>query len=559
MSMEGGFDIEHDGKESQREWVKDGSVDLKGSPVSYSATGRWNAAFFIMGVEMGERLAYFTIAASLFTYLTNVMYQGVAASAETVNIWSGVTSILPLVGGFLSDAYVGRYYMIIISSLVYLSGLALLIVSVSISSLSPHSPPNMQNHATGTQIAVLFTALYMISCGSGGMKPSLLSLAADQFDYQHPDESKQKISFFNWYFFFMALAILMSNTVIVYVQGNVSWGAGFGIVASVSFIAVIIFLFGTRKYRHRIPAGSPITRIAQVLVAAFRNRNLRVRVEPNNPNRNDFRCLDKAAIGEEEHCNKDPWKACTGRQVEEVKQVARMLPMWLTVIIYSVTLAQGGTFFVKQSSTMDRSLGPHFSIPPASTLAIVIIATLIAVSAYDRLLVPIAARITGMERGISILQRIGAGLVFLILAMVIAALVEAKRLKIAQAHGLMDKPQAVVSMSVFWLALPNVVLGIADAFALVGLQEFFYSQVPDSMRSLGVASNLTANGIGSFVSSLVIHIVNSVTGKMGHRWLLDNLNTSRLDKFYWLLVALNALNLLAFIFTARRYRYKSLT
>ncbi|GLJ23121.1 hypothetical protein SUGI_0436340 [Cryptomeria japonica] len=109
-----------------------------------------------------------------------------------------------------------------------------------------------------------------------------------------------------------------------------------------------------------------------------------------------------------------------------------------------------------------------------------------------------------MERGITILQRIGAGLVFGIVGMIIAAM------------------------------------------------EFFYSQVPDGMRSLRVASNMTATGIGSFVSSFVINIVNSVSGKMGQRWLLDNLNTSRLDKFYWLPVALNALNLLAFIFIARR-------
>ncbi|GLJ23117.1 hypothetical protein SUGI_0436300 [Cryptomeria japonica] len=514
MSMEAGLAIELDEKERQMELVKDGSVDLKGNPLSYAPTGRWNATFFIMGVEMGGTLTNFTIAASLFTYLTDVMHQGVATSAETVNTWAGVASIFPLVGGFLSDAYVGRYYMIITSSLVYFSGLALLIASVSIYSLRP----NMQNHATGTQIAFLFTALYMISCGSGGMKPSLQSFAADQFDYQHPDESKQKISFFNWYYFFMGLAILMSNTVIVYVQGNVSWGAGFGIVAAVSLISILIFLCGTPKYRHRAPAGSPITRIAQVLVAAFRNRNLQVRVESNEFSHNDFKCLDKAAIGQEEHGSKDPWKACTERQVEEVKQVARMVPVWFTIIIYSITLAQGGTFFVKQSSTMDRSLGPHFNIPPASTLAIIIISTLIAVSAYDRLLVPIAATISGMERGISILQRIGVGLVFGIVGMIIAAMVEAKRLKIAQAHDLMDKPQAVVSMSVFWLTLPNVVLGIADAFALVGLQEFFYSQVPDSMRSLGVASNLIAGGIGSFVSDSAVSLFTLLIVLPG-RWV----------------------------------------
>ncbi|XP_057814976.2 protein NRT1/ PTR FAMILY 5.4 isoform X2 [Cryptomeria japonica] len=503
---------------------------------------------------MGERLTYFTIAASLFTYLTDVMHQGVSTSAENVNIWSGVTTIVPLIGGFLSDAYVGRYKMIIISSLVYLPGLAFLIVSVSLSSLRP--PTNTNNHATGTQMAVLYASLYMISFGSGAMKPSLQSFAADQFDYQHPKESKQQISFFNWYYFCLMFAILMTNTVIVYVQGNVSWGAGFGIVASASLISILIFLCGTPKYRHRVPVGSPITRIAQVLVAAFRNRHLQVKL--GHSHTGDFKCLEKAAIGEElEHGRNNPWKTCTGEQVEEVKQLARMVPVWLTVIIYSTILQQGGTFFVKQSSTMDRSLGPHFHIPPASTLAVVIISTMITVGAYDRMLVPIAARITGMKRGITILQRIGVGFVFSIVATITAALVEARRLKIAQDHGLMHKPQAVVPMSAFWLSVPNVGMGIADAFALVGLQEFFYGQVPDTMRSLGLACLLTAIGIGSFVSSLIIHIVNGVTGKMGHKWLKDNLNTSRLDNFYWLLVALNSLNLLAFVFIARRYKYKS--
>lgn len=42
-------------------------------------------------------------------------------------------------------------------------------------------------------------------------------------------------------------------------------------------------------------------------------------------------------------------------------------------------------------------------------------------------------------------------------------------------------------MSVFWLAPQFLIIGVADGFALVGLQEFFYDQVPDSMRSTGIA------------------------------------------------------------------------
>ena len=109
---------------------------------------------------------------------------------------------------------------------------------------------NLQKHATSSQTVVLFKALYMISSGSGGMKSSLPSFAADHFDYQHPIERDHKISLFNWYYFFISLAILMSNTMIVYVQGNVSWGAGFGIMASISFISIFIFLCGTPRYRH---------------------------------------------------------------------------------------------------------------------------------------------------------------------------------------------------------------------------------------------------------------------------------------------------------------------
>lgn len=44
-----------------------------------------------------------------------------------------------------------------------------------------------------------------------------------------------------------------------------------------------------------------------------------------------------------------------------------------------------------------------------------------------------------------------------------------------------------VSMSVFWLAPPFMILGTGDAFSLVGLQEYFYDQVPYIMRSLGIA------------------------------------------------------------------------
>lgn len=71
-------------------------------------------------IEFGERLSYFGIATSLIIYLTKVMHQDLKTAAKNVNYWSGVTTLMPLLGGFLADAYLGRFSTVLASSVIYL-------------------------------------------------------------------------------------------------------------------------------------------------------------------------------------------------------------------------------------------------------------------------------------------------------------------------------------------------------------------------------------------------------------------------------------------------------
>lgn len=116
----------------------------------------------------------------------------------------------------------------------------------------------------------------MISLGTGGNKPSLQAFGADQFDEGDKTEMLQKSSFFNFWYFGILSGLLLAVTVIAYVDDNVSWGFGFGIVTVAMVIASVVFLYGTPFYRHKLPGGSPITSIAQVTVAAIRKRNMSI-------------------------------------------------------------------------------------------------------------------------------------------------------------------------------------------------------------------------------------------------------------------------------------------
>nr|GMD44723.1 protein NRT1/ PTR FAMILY 5.6-like [Ipomoea batatas] len=134
--------------------------------------------------------------------------------------------------------------------------------------------------------------------------------------------------------------------------------------------------------------------------------------------------------------------------------------------------------------------------------------------------------------------------------MAVAALVERKRQNFVQKNTTSD------SMSVFWLVPQFLIVEIGDGFVLVGLQEYFYDQVPDSMRSLGFALYLSVNGAANFLSSVLITVVDRLTEKSGRSWFGKDLNSSRLDYFYWLLGAITAANLCVYVFVARNYTYK---
>lgn len=76
---------------------------------------------FAIGNEMAERMAYFGLSVNMVAFMFYIMHRPFSSSANAVNNFLGISQASSVLGGFLADAYLGRYWTIAIFTTIYLA------------------------------------------------------------------------------------------------------------------------------------------------------------------------------------------------------------------------------------------------------------------------------------------------------------------------------------------------------------------------------------------------------------------------------------------------------
>ncbi|KAI3454083.1 hypothetical protein Pfo_010746 [Paulownia fortunei] len=530
---------------------------------------------FIIGNEALEKMATFGLMPNMTLYLMKEYHVEMTTASNLLFLWSSATNFMPLLGAMVADSFLGRFYTIGFGSVICLMGMILLWSTTIIPQARP-PPCNQSSNSCSSptifQFVFLCTSFGLISIGAGGIRSSSLAFGANQLEKgDFEKRSGVKESYFGWYYASYTFSVLIALTCVVYIQDNMGWRVGFAVPAVLMLFGVCSFFLASHFYVKLKSESSLVTGFIQVVVASYRNRHLKLSDSTNyvchckNGSALVFpsgklRFLNKACIVRDPQKDltsdgraTDPWSLCTVDQVEELKALLRIVPIWSTGMIMSINVSQN-SFPVLQAVSMDRRITSSFLIPAASFNTFTVISVILWVVLYDRIFLPLASRVMGRPVHISTRRRMGSGIFLSFLAMMVSAIVEGIRRSLAINEGYLNHPQATVHMSAMWLVPQYCLTGFAEASNAIAQNEFYFSEFPRSMSSIASTLNGIGMSLANLIASFILNTVDTISKAGGNEsWISSNINKGHYDYYYLVLAGLSMANMIYFLVCSSAY------
>ncbi len=324
--------------------------------------------------------------------------------------------------------------------------------------------------------AGLAVGLVLIAVGAGGIKPCVSANVGDQFGARNRHLLP---AVFGWFYFSINFGSFFSTLLTPWLLDRCGPRVAFGVPGVLMFIATVVFWLGRHQYVRVPPAGWGFAR---------------------------------------EVFSREGWLT-----------VARLAPIYLTVVIFWSLWDQTGSAWVLQAQKMNLHwLGFDWRAAQVQAANPILILVLIPLCSY--VLYPAMDRVFKLTP----LRKIGIGLFLTVPAFLITALIE-------------TKIAAGQQPSIVWQFAAFVVISLAEIMVSITCLEFSYTQSPPKLKSLIMSLYLLSIAGGNLFTSLVNAVIQNPDG------------TARLQgaAYYNFFAAIMAVTAVAFIFVAAAYRERN--
>mmetsp|Transcript_48080 Transcript_48080/g.108194 ORF Transcript_48080/g.108194 Transcript_48080/m.108194 type:complete len:560 (+) Transcript_48080:125-1804(+) len=526
-----------------------------------------SSCWYILIVELCERLSFYTFAGSQAFFLEHMGFSLANAGGLNATMWT-LCTVLAVLASWLADAVLGRYMTILVSGITYLLGAACAAIAAW----------------PGHEMAVLyfFGVMFFLPLGTAGIKANISNFGADQYDPSDPGHAEAQERFFSVFYLSINLGAgvaygfftTFASSGGIGVPKRYGYFVAYALMSVCMFLAVCIYRAGRHNYRVApLQRKSALATVGGALVRAakaYSARSVSVllgvvlllasiilsamkALMPAMGNSMTFSAFATAGFGSLAvviPCMDPAWivtSASPTTEEQDVQSFLRIVPVLFTGNLSFGALYNSMQFWYQQQACqMDVRMpfgrgfqlsGSFFNI--ADCLAIVLV-TPIAVDWFN----PFIERCLGtkLQHGLKF------GLGMLIAG---ASVGTAIRLEQVRRHSSVLSIESncappgigMSDISGTWMMVPFFLMGIGEIYTQPTLLHFAYTKSAPTMRTLAMAASFFISGVSS---ALFAVLVGALSG-----YIPNDLNKGRLEFGYYVNIAIGIVFYAFFIFVLR--------
>lgn len=398
---------------------------------------------YIVGNEACERYSYYGMRSILTIFMVQYLAMAKEDATAVYHLFVSACYLLPILGAYVSDRYLGKYRTIMYLSVVYCVGHAVL--------------------AIWETRAGLFWGLGLIALGSGGIKPCVSAHVGDQFTEANKHLVKKVFDLFYWMINFGSF---FSTLITPWTLPRYGPGWAFGVPGILMAIATWVFWLGRKQYVHVPPTGKTGAK-GFMPVFLYSLRKWR-------PGRGLF------------EGGKGKFKA---EEIDGAEASWSILKLFAMVSMFWALFDQHGSTWILQANEMNlQVLGVTMEASQIAALNPIMVMILIPVFSFG--IYPLIERL-----GITVtpLRKMSAGMVVAAASFVAAALVQVP----------LDQG---IKISAGWQFIQYLLITMAEVMISITGLEFAYSQSPRSMKSTIMSFWLLSVFAGNLLTAYIAKV-----------------------------------------------------
>ncbi|WQF86851.1 Putative proton-dependent oligopeptide transporter family, MFS transporter superfamily [Colletotrichum destructivum] len=389
--------------------------------------------------------------------------------------------LVPLFGGWLADAKLGRYKVIHIAIAVSTIAHIILVISAAPGVLSQGR----------VAFAPFFIGLFTLCCGTGLFKANISPLLAEQnkdtrmrVEVQKGervivDPSVTNTRIFLWFYFAINTGAVGGQISMVFVEKYHSFWLAFLLPTILFLICPFVLYFNKKNYHLTPPTGSVLEKFFRMSSFAAKRSGGYTKLNWENAKPSNIPVAERPG-----------WLTYDDAWVDEVRRGLMACKVFLFLPIFFLAYNQMTNNLTSQAGSMVLGGAPNDVIQNLNPLSIIIMIPIL-----DHLIYPGFRK---MGFNFTPIKRMTTGFFFAASAMVAAAVMQHYIYQMSPCgdHATICE-EGPAPINVWAQCLPYIFVGLAEIFTNVTSYEYAFSKAPENMKSLVMSVNLAMSAVSA--------------------------------------------------------------